>query len=110
MDTERNKIGIRRKRGGKTPSGVAVVSFRSVSTLGGKRVRNGSEVLCPGTHYHRDVGGLYRENGIFRSKDSTISFRVTEQKSRAQFVLSFKHLGFNEHNQLREIFYFPWAV
>ena len=39
------------KRGGTTPFGVAVVSFRSVSTLGGKHVRNGSEVLCPVINY-----------------------------------------------------------
>ena len=37
--------------GGTTPLGVAVVSFRSVSTLGGKHVRNGSEVLCPVINY-----------------------------------------------------------
>ena len=43
---ERNgtNIQIRWKRGGTTPLGVAVVSFRSVSTLGCKRVCNGSEV------------------------------------------------------------------
>ena len=51
MDAERTKFQTRRKRGGTTPLGVTVVSFRSVSTLGGKRGRNGSEVLCPGlTH------------------------------------------------------------
>ena len=48
---ERNKFSNSakawRKRGETTPLGVAVVSFRSVSTLGDKRVCNGSEVLCP---------------------------------------------------------------
>ena len=51
VDAKRNNIWDSeeawRKRCGTTPSGVAVVSFRSVSPLGGKRVRNGSEVLCP---------------------------------------------------------------
>ena len=36
------KFEVWRTRGGTSPLGVAVVSFRSISTLGGKRVRNGS--------------------------------------------------------------------
>ena len=51
------KVGIRRKRGGTTPSGVAVVSFRSVSTLGGKRVRNECELLCSGGNHI--LSGIY---------------------------------------------------
>ena len=54
VDAERNDIWdpaeAWRKRGGTTPLGVAVVSFRSVSTLGGKRVRNGNQALCPGLY------------------------------------------------------------
>lgn len=40
-------FGIWWKRDGTTPLGLSVGSFRSVSILGGKHMRNGSEVLCP---------------------------------------------------------------